>query len=300
MARPLRIEFEGALYYVTSRGSARQPIFISDKDRSDFLDTLANVVGRYRWICHAYCLMDNHYHLVAETPEANLSRGMRQLNGVYTQVFNRRHGRVGHLFQGRYKAVLVEKESYLLELARYVVLNPVRAGLVSHPGDWKWSSYRATVGEEDPPPFLTVDWILGQFSERQPGAQKAYRSFVAEGKGVKLWEKLESGVFLGSEGFVEKLKPRLEGKLADKEIPKSQRLATRPPLEQLFSKAGKDKETRNALIYQAVNDHGYTLREVGEFLGLHYSTVSKAFRRSKEITKFKTCPRSWRGCKLAL
>ena len=288
MARPLRIEFAGALYHVTSRGSARQPIFMSDKDRSDFLDTLADVVGRYRWICPAYCLMDNHYHLVVETPQANLSRGMRQLNGVYTQVFNRRHGRVGHLFQGRYKAVLVEKESYLLELARYVVLNPVRAGLVSHPGDWKWSSYRATVGEEEPPPFLTVDWILGQFSERQPEAQKAYRSFVAEGKGVKLWEKLESGVFLGSEGFVEKLKPRLVEKLADREIPISQRLATRPPLEQLFSKAGKDKETRNALIYQAVNDYGYTLGEVGEFLGLHYSTVSKAFRKAKEITKFKT------------
>ena len=288
MARPLRIEFEGALYHVTSRGNARQPIFMSDKDRSDFLDTLADVVGRYRWICHAYCLMDNHYHLVAETPEANLSRGMRQLNGVYTQVFNRRHGRVGHLFQGRYKAVLVEKESYLLELARYVVLNPVRAGLVSHPGDWKWSSYRATVGEEDPPPSLTVDWILGQFSENRLKAQKAYRSFVADGKGVKLWEKLESGVFLGSEGFVEKLKPRLVEKLADREIPISQRLATRPPLEQLFSKAGKDKETRNAFIYQAVNDYGYTLGEVGEFLGLHYSTVSKAFRKAKEITKFKT------------
>ncbi len=288
MARPLRIEFEGALYHVTSRGNARQPIFLSDRDWNNFLDTLADVVERFRWVCHAYCLMDNHYHLIVETPEANLSRGMRQLNGVYTQIFNRRHGRVGHLFQGRYKAILVEKESYLLELVRYVVLNPVRSGLVSHPGVWKWSSYRATVGEEESPPFLTVDWILGQFSEKRLEAQKAYRSFVAEGKGVRLWEKLESGVFLGSEGFVENLKPHLEEKLADKEIPKSQRLATRPALEQLFSKTRRDKKTRNALIYQAVNDHGYTLREVGEFLGLHYSTVSKAFRKAKEITKFKT------------
>jgi len=130
MARPLRIEFEGALYHVTLRGNARQPIFLKDSDRSNFLDTLAGVVERYRWICHAYYLM-------VETPEANLSRGIRQLNGVYTKISNRRHGRVGHLFQGRYKAVLVEKESYLLELARYVVLNPVRAGLVSHPGDWR-------------------------------------------------------------------------------------------------------------------------------------------------------------------
>jgi len=131
MARPLGIEFEGALCHVTLRGNARQSIFLKDSDRSDFLDTLAGVVERYRWICHAYYLM-------VETPEANLSRGMRQLNGVYTQISNRRHGRVGHLFQGRFKAVLVEKESYLLELARYVVLNPVRAGLVSHPGDWRW------------------------------------------------------------------------------------------------------------------------------------------------------------------
>ena len=133
MARPLRIEFEGALYHVTSRGNARQHIFLHDSDRKKFFDVLADVVERFQWICHAYCLMDNHYHLVIETPEANLSRGMRQLNGVYTQVFHRRHGRVGHLFQGRYKAILVEKESYLLELAKYVVLNPVRAGLVSYP-----------------------------------------------------------------------------------------------------------------------------------------------------------------------
>ena len=288
MARPLRIEFEGALYHVTSRGNARQPIFLNDNDRNNFINILADVVERYRWVCHAYCLMDNHYHLVVETPEANLSRGMRQLNGVYTQTFNRSHGRIGHLFQGRYKAILVEKESYLLELARYVVLNPVRAGLVSHPGEWKWSSYLATVGEEDPLPFLTVDWILGQFSESRLEAQKAYRNFVAEGKGIRLWDELERGLFLGSEDFLEKIKPRLGEKLTDKEIPKSQRLAVRPSLEQIFSEAEENKKTRNLLIYQAVNDYGYTLREVGEFLGLHYSTVSKVFRKVKEIIKFKT------------
>jgi len=133
-----------------------------------------------------------------------------------------------------------------------------------------------------------VDWILGQFSEKKLKSQKAYKNFVAEGKGVRLCGNLESGLFLGSEGFVEKLKPRLEEKLADREIPRSQRMATRPPLEQLFSKAEKDKETRNALIYQAVNDYEYMLGEVREFLGLHYSTVSKAFRKAREIAKFKT------------
>ncbi len=232
--------------------------------------------------------MDNHYHLVVETPDANLSKGMRQLNGVYTQIFNRRHKRVGHLFQGRYKAIIVQREGYLLELIRYVVLNPVRAGLVSHPGDWKWSSYKATAGREEAPAFLALDWILGQFSKKRTDAQKAYEHFVAEGKGVKVWEQLESGVFLGSEGFVEDLKPYLEEKMDEREIPKIQRLATRPTLEQLFSIGGKEKKARNALIYKAVNDYGYTLKEVGEFLGLHYSTVSKAFRKAKEFAKFKT------------
>ena len=124
MARPLRIEYPGALYHVTSRGNAREDIFFDEKDRQRFLATLAHVIRDYHWICYAYCQMTNHYHLLIETPEANLSRGMRQLNGVYTQALNRRHGRVGHIFQGRFKALLVEKDGYLLELCRYIVLNP--------------------------------------------------------------------------------------------------------------------------------------------------------------------------------
>jgi len=160
MARPLHIQFEGAVYHVTSRGNARQDIFIDDEDRGVFLSTLGEVVDRFRWICHAYCLMSNHYHLLIETPSPNLSRGMQLLNGVYTQRFNRRHERFGHVLQGRYKAILVEKESHLLELARYVVLNPVRAKMVRSVRDWPWSSYRATAGQTDIPSFLQVDWIL--------------------------------------------------------------------------------------------------------------------------------------------
>ena len=143
MARPLRIEHPGAVYHVTSRGNAREDIFISDTDRLKFLEILGNTVEKYNWLCHAFCLLDNHYHLIIETPDPNLSLGMRQLNGVYTQSFNRIHQRVGHVFQGRYKAILVEKGNHLLELCRYVVLNPVRAGMVSKPGDWKWSSLKA-------------------------------------------------------------------------------------------------------------------------------------------------------------
>ena len=151
MARPLRIEFPGAIYHVTTRSNARKAVFRDDADRDLFLDALGEVVTRFRWLCHAYCLMDRHYHLLIETPRGNLSPGMRQLNGVYTQRFNRRHARVGHAFQGRFKAILVERRSYLLELARYIVLNPVRAKMIKNPGRYRWSSYPATVGAVAPP-----------------------------------------------------------------------------------------------------------------------------------------------------
>jgi REP element-mobilizing transposase RayT len=154
MARPIRIEFSGALYHVTSRGDRREAIYDDDADHACFLDALGQVAADVNWICHAYCLMTNHYHLVIETPDSNLSKGMRQLNGVFTQNSNRRHGRTGHLFQGRFKAILVDGDSYLLELARYVVLNPVRARMVSQPGAWPWSSYDAMVGDAPVPPLV--------------------------------------------------------------------------------------------------------------------------------------------------
>ena len=169
MARPLRIEYPGAVYHLTARGNARQPIFRDTADRHGFLRTLAHVVDRYSWRCHAYCLMTNHYHLLIETPQPTLARGMRQLNGVYTQAFNRRHGRSGHLFQGRYHAVVVEKEAHLLELCRYVVLNPVRVKSCRTAGAWRWSSYRATAGLTAAPGFLTVAWVLAQFGLRARG-----------------------------------------------------------------------------------------------------------------------------------
>jgi len=170
MARPIRIEFCGALYHVTSRGDRREAIYEDDDDRARFLDILAQVVADANWLCHAYCLMSNHYHLVIETPDKNLAKGMRQLNGVYTQSSNRRHGRVGHLFQGRYKAIVVDADSHLLELTRYVVLNPVRAGMVAEPAAWPWSSYRATVGIDALPPWLVVDGLLAQFGTRRAQA----------------------------------------------------------------------------------------------------------------------------------
>ena len=153
MARPLRIEYNGALYHVTSRGNERKPIFKDDGNRDLFLTTLWQVSERFHWLCHAYCLMGNHYHLVIETPDGNLSKGMRQLNGVYTQAFNRRHHRVGQLFQGRFKGILVQKESHYLEVCRYVGLNPARAKAVKQPREWAWSGYRATGGLAAVPPL---------------------------------------------------------------------------------------------------------------------------------------------------
>jgi len=275
MARPLRVEYPGAVYHITSRGNARQDIFDDDPDRNRFLDTLAKVINRYNWLCYAYCLMDNHTHLVIETPEGRLSQGMRQLNGIYTQAYNRRHQRVGHIFQGRYKAILIQKESHLLEVCRYVVLNPVRARMVERPERWKWSSYRATAGLGKSPFWLRVDWVLGQFGTRRNSASRHYRGFVREGIGqASIWEGLKGQALLGEGEFVEKLLGYVRGYEDLKEIPRSQRYLGRPGLERLFP-GRLSRGRRDGLIVRAVHRYGYSQREVAQHLGLHYATVSR-------------------------
>jgi REP element-mobilizing transposase RayT len=280
MARPLRLEFPGAIYHITSRGNARLPIWENAYDRQRFLIILQEVVKRFKWLCYAYCLMDNHYHLVVETVEGNLSQGMRHINGVYTQDFNRRHNRVGHVFQGRYKCILVERESYLLELCRYLVLNPVRAGVVKKPGDYPWSSYRATAGLAKGSPFLTVEWILGQFADKRVEAQRRYRRFVSVGmKGSSPWEDLKAQCILGSREFIEKIKPALREKSKLMEIPRRERLAFRPSLEQMLSKEKREnRQTRDRAIISAHLEYGYSLSEIARHLGLHYTTISKIVR----------------------
>lgn len=276
MARPLRIEYAGAVYHLTTRGNERKAIFKDNQDRELFLDTLKKVVERYHWLCHAYCLMGNHYHLVIETPEGNLAKGMRQLNGIYTQSYNRRHRRVGHLFQGRYKAILVDKESHLLEVCRYVVLNPVRAKVVEEVGKWGWSSYRGAAGLAKPHGVLTTDWVLGQFGEKKATAQKRYREFVKEGVGgERIYEAVTAQSLLGREDFVEKLVSHVRGHEKVKEIPKGQRYLGRPSLTDLFKTAMKEKERRDTKIVEAIQRHGYSQREIAEHLGMHYSTISK-------------------------
>lgn len=287
MTRPLRIEFPGALYHVTSRGNVRRKIFLDDEDRQAFLDTVAWVVERFGWICHAYCLMDNHFHLLIETPDPNLSRGMRQLNGVYTQGFNRRHRKVGHLFQGRFKAILVERDSYLLELTRYVVLNPVRARMVKEPQAYRWSSYRSTLGLDPVPPCLSIEWLLSQFAKTKPVARQRYANFVLAGIGqASPWKALKGQVLLGSEAFIETMAPQLKATETVLEIPKRQRRLHRPTLKRLF--AGVDsKASRNQAMAQAYLEHGYTLAEIGREIGLHYATISRIIKASEKMRSYK-------------
>lgn len=293
MARPLRIEYPGALYHVTSRGNAKAKIFVDDSDHKAFLAVLGFVVKRFNWLCHAYCLMGNHYHLLIETPEANLSRGMRQLNGIYTQKFNWKHHRSGHLLQGRYKAILVDKDEYLLELARYLMLNPVRAGMAESPEEYAWSSYRATVGKEKGPDFLTTDWLLARFGERRRKAQKRFSDFVKAGMKSRTspWTKLKGQIYLGDDSFVESLLRDFSGSRGNlREIPKKQIYANRPGLNELFKgDARSNKRERNRAIYKAHVDKKYKLQEIGDYLSMHYASISRiVVQVEREMLKYKT------------
>jgi len=278
MARPLRIEFAGALYHVTSRGDRREAIYEDDEDRETFLNLLAEVVDRFNWLCHAYCLMTNHYHLVIETVEGNLSKGMRQLNGVYTQASNRRHHRVGHLFQGRFKGILVEKDAYLLQLTRYVVLNPVRAGMVPSPEQWPWSSYRAMTGMVHPPEWLAVDALLSQFGSDRDEARQYYQRFVLDSVGQRIWEGLRQQIYLGGDVFVERMlaMAKIEGDALS--VPQAQR---RPPAPSIADIAARH-EGRNAAIVAAYATGAYSYREIAAHFGIHLATVGRIVRNTMQ------------------
>jgi REP element-mobilizing transposase RayT len=274
MTRPLRIEFPVALYHITSRGDRREVIFEDDEDREIFLRVLAEVTDGYNWICHAYCLMDNHYHLIIETVDGNLSKGMRQLNGVFTQASNRRHHRSGHLFQGRFKGILVDKDAYLLELSRYVVLNPVRAGMVDSPAQWPWSSYRAMMGEIPAPAWLMIEALLAQFGNKPSLARQHYRQFVLEGVGQDIWEGLRQQVFLGDETFVERMQAQMEIDGDHMIVSLKQR---RPPAPSLYDISTAHQE-RNVAIIAAYQTGAYSYREIAAHFGLHLATIGRIVR----------------------
>lgn len=246
MARPLRIEFPGATYHVTSRGNRQQPIFVDDADRELFLATLARAMERMDATVLAYCLMGNHYHLVLCTRRGNLSALMRQINGVYTQAVNRRHATSGHVFQGRFKAILVDRDAYLLALLRYVELNPVRAQMVAAAGDWEWSSYRAHTGQVAAPAWLDSDSAFGAVLGRQVDHAEAakadrdvaalrYAQWVLSAPPESLWDSaLRQQIYLGDADFVDRMQALAKDASASskgkskgsnfRQVPKAQRV----------------------------------------------------------------------------
>lgn len=271
MARPRRFELAGALYYVTSRGAAGADIFRCAEDRQRWLTTLAQVCARFNWTCHAYCQLTNYYELLIKTPDANLSAGMRQLNGVYTQGFNRVHALGGPVFQGRFKAVLVEQEGFLLAVAREVVLSPLRAKRVRRLEQWPWSSYLATCGQGPQPTWLDSRLILAQFGQQRARALAKYLAFVQEGRDApSVWSQVQQQIYLGSATFVEKSRAGLAQKPAVTVVPPRQRRALTRALGE-YAQA-HERDTAIALAYLSGN---YTLAVLAAHFGVHYSTVSR-------------------------
>jgi len=275
MSRPLRLEFPDALYHITSRGDRREDIYEDEGDRVAFLDLFGSVITQFNWLCYAYCLMDNHYHLLVQTPDANLSKGMRQLNGVYTQSYNRKHNKTGHLFQGRYQAILVDEDAYLLELSRYIVLNPVKANMVIQASDWEWSSYRATTEKILVPEWLSINHVLSQFSQQRKTAIRKYEEFVLAGiKNGPIWGQLINQIYLGDAEFIGKMQTHLTEQQKDIQIPKIQRRAKPRPLAEYERQA----LSRDEAIVDAYSSGGYSYQEIGNYFNLHFTRIGKIVR----------------------
>jgi REP element-mobilizing transposase RayT len=301
MARQLRIEYPNAFYHITSRGNEQKNIFKNDRDREKFLSYLESATERYGATIHVYCLMNNHYHLLLETPRGNLSEIMRHINGAYTTYFNAKRDRSGHLLQGRYKAILVEADEYAKEISRYIHLNPVRVEAVNRPQEYFWSSYRYYCGERKAPEWLKMDFILGFFGKKLFTAQKGYREFVEGMIGWKEQSPLKGVVFstiLGSTGFVTAVIDKyLDEKKADREVPALRKLNEQISIEEIEKAAGevfkKEEKTRKKVsIYLSHRLSGRKLKEIGEYFDLSESGVTQVSRRlEKTIEKDKKLKR---------
>lgn len=278
MARPLRILAPGLTYHVISRGNARQAIFLDDDDRHEFLALFAHHVRRFKLTCHSFCLMNNHYYAAVTTAEANLSDAMHDINGDYARWWNKRHRRIGHAFAERFKSQIVQDGVYYLTVCRYIVLNPVRAGMVSTPHEWSWSSYRATCGMCPTPDCLSTDLLLGQFADEPCGPVAAFRQFVAA---ARVGERLPRGPVIGDRAF--RLQFKQQADAASPEVPRHGRDVEQLTLRQLLVDA-VSREERDARIVLAY-DHGFRLSEIARTTGMHYSTVSKIVRRCQALKK---------------
>lgn len=282
MARPLRIEYPGAFYHITARGNRKGDIFSNTDDRFLFNCILGETIATHNWRCHAYVQMGNHYHILIETLDANLSSGMRDLNGNYSQALNKRNKTTGHLLQGRFKAFLIEEDDYLLEVARYIDLNPVRAGLVKNPAEWSWSSFKAHIGLEMAPSWLHTDSIWRRFSGDNRLAREKYRKFVQDGIGLgSPFETVGKGIILGSQYFVDHVSMRVDPVVQDKNIPRAERLFNRPSLELIFDGVGKNKSYRNLAIRVARLSCGYPVKEIADYVGLTSARISKVVHMVK-------------------
>jgi len=288
MARPLRINFPGAFYHVTSRGNEQKNIFKSKRDREKFFEYLDSATQRYDAVIHAFCLMDNHYHLLIETPSGNLPRIMRHINGAYTTYFNTKRARSGHLLQGRYKAILVEIDEYAKELSRYIHLNPVRAKLSETPEEYDWSSYPFYIGVKKPPQWLYTDFILGYFGSKVSIAQRRYRDFVSAMIHRKYRNPLDEVVgstLLGSPGFITLIKDKfLSGKKPEKELPALKELAEKASMHDIFDEVesvlGKQPSlSRSVKMFLCQRYTGEKLKDIGTHFGIGESGVSQANRR---------------------
>ncbi len=287
MGRPLRIEYPGAFYHVTSRGNERKDVFKSRRDREKFLEYLESATERYGAVIHVYCLMSNHYHLLIETPDGNLSQIMRHINGAYTNYFNAKRKRSGHLFQGRYKALLIEADAYATTVSRYMHLNPVRVGMVATPEEYQWSSYQAYIGLDKTPKWLQTVFISGHFGNTAGKAANVYRCFVNELLGREYSNPLEQSVaqaILGSAEFVMEIEENYLSKRGrDRNLPELRKVARRFSLDQIIQTGrthlGEDRMADKAIIYLCHRHSGARLREIGERFGVGESAVSQTNKR---------------------
>ena len=298
MSRPLRIEWEGGFYHITARGNEKRPIFRIERDFLRFVGRFERIYERYGVVIHAYVLMTNHYHLLLETPRENLSTALHDLNTAYTNYFNRRHDRVGHLFQGRYRSIVVEKDSYLLELSRYIHLNPVRAGMVKRPEAYRWSSYPCYLSSGFCPEWLRREEILGQMDKSPVKGRRKYRQFVEEGLNREIRDPLRAvmgGIALGGETFWEEVRERVQGLQGGSEVPALREIHRKTEAGMIVEKVASfygvpaDRITRlehplhhgtQVAMYLARKKTDLSLNEIAEIFGKrHYTAVSVAFRR---------------------
>jgi REP element-mobilizing transposase RayT len=294
MARPLRIEYPGAYYHITSRGNERKNIFRNNKDRDKFLSYLKSAYLRYGALIHAFCLMNNHYHIFLETQKGNLSQIMLHINGAYTNYFNIRHKRRGHLFQGRYKAILVEADSYAGELSRYIHLNPVRAAMVDMPEKFNWSSYQYYIGKKKRLEWLTVDFILRYFGNDNVHARKNYQEFVnsrINNKSDSPLEETVASTILGSDSFIELIKDKyLDRNKRDRSIPALKELIEIPDIAETYKKVealcnNNTSLSRKITIYLFHNYSDKRLKEIGTYFKIGDSAVSEASKQFNIMLK---------------